>query len=84
MYSPECGAENQNVKAYCTRCGEWLPEKRGGKRNTFGHGTPQQSLATSPKTPPNSSIRFLHRNETQNIERNFVSQLLTAGIKIDF
>ena len=46
MYCTECGAENQSPKAYCTRCGEWLPPK-GRSRKGFGGDTPQQSLSTA-------------------------------------
>ena len=48
MFCPACGAENQTAKAYCKRCGEWLPEfKRRRSRRTFGGETPQQSILTS-------------------------------------
>lgn len=26
MFCPKCGADAQNADAYCTRCGEWLPD----------------------------------------------------------
>jgi hypothetical protein len=26
IYCPKCGADGQNVEAYCKRCGEWLPD----------------------------------------------------------
>jgi hypothetical protein len=47
MYCPHCGAGNQNTKAYCKTCGEWLPDFRARTRSTFGGETPQQQIFTS-------------------------------------
>jgi len=44
MFCPNCGAANQTAKAYCKRCGEWLPEF---KRGVFGGDTPQQNVFTN-------------------------------------
>ena len=47
MYCPQCGAANQNAKAYCKSCGEWLPELKSKSRSAFGGDTPQQQIFTS-------------------------------------
>ena len=47
MYCPQCGAANQNAKAYCKSCGEWLPDLKSRTRSTFGGDTPQQQIFTS-------------------------------------
>jgi hypothetical protein len=47
MYCPKCGAGNQNAKAYCKSCGEWLPDLNARTRSTFGGETPQQQILTS-------------------------------------
>lgn len=46
MYCPSCGADNQSAKAYCKRCGEWLPEVKT-RMHTFGGETPQQIVLTN-------------------------------------
>ena len=47
MYCPKCGAADQTAKAYCKKCGEWLPDLNPKNRNTFGGETPQQMVFTS-------------------------------------
>jgi len=47
MYCPNCGAEHQQVHAYCKRCGEWLPDLKNRSRLAFGGDTPQQNIFTS-------------------------------------
>ena len=42
MYCPQYGAGNQNAKAYCKSCGEWLPDITR-TRNTFGGEALQQT-----------------------------------------
>ncbi len=32
MFCQHCGSENQRAKAYCTRCGEWLPDLKSPLR----------------------------------------------------
>jgi hypothetical protein len=39
MFCPKCGAGEQKGNAYCTRCGEWLPELKSLRRDS-----PQQLL----------------------------------------
>jgi hypothetical protein len=46
MFCPSCGADNQTVKAYCKRCGEWLPEFKR-RSSAFGGETPQQNVFTN-------------------------------------
>jgi hypothetical protein len=41
-----CGAESQSPKAYCRRCGEWLPDIKGLGGIAFGGETPQQNVFT--------------------------------------
>jgi hypothetical protein len=47
MFCPLCGAQDQQAKAYCKRCGEWLPDMKAKSRMTFGGETPQQNLFIS-------------------------------------
>jgi len=47
MFCPTCGADEQIAKAYCKRCGEWLPDIKGRSSMTFGGDTPQQNVFTS-------------------------------------
>ena len=42
MFCPSCGADNQTAKAYCKRCGEWLPALK--RSSAFGGETPQQNV----------------------------------------
>jgi hypothetical protein len=44
MFCSTCGADSQNVKSYCKRCGEWLPDLKAGSRLAFGGETPQQNI----------------------------------------
>ena len=46
MFCPTCGADSQNAKAYCKRCGEWLPDIKTRTRSGFGGETPQQNIFT--------------------------------------
>ena len=46
MYCSTCGADSQTAKAYCKRCGEWLPDIKGRRGIAFGGETPQQNLFT--------------------------------------
>ena len=46
MFCPTCGADSQNPKAYCRRCGEWIPDIRGRAGIAFGGETPQQNVFT--------------------------------------
>src|SRR5262245_29274387 len=46
MFCPMCGADSQSPKAYCRRCGEWLPDIRGRGGIAFGGETPQQNVFT--------------------------------------
>ena len=47
MYCPNCGANDQTAKAYCKRCGEWLPEFKRRSSTAFGGETPQQNVFTN-------------------------------------
>ena len=47
MFCPNCGADNQTAKAYCKRCGEWLPEFKRRSSGAFGGDTPQQNVFTN-------------------------------------
>lgn len=47
MFCPTCGADSQNAKAYCKRCGEWLPDIKTRTSSAFGGETPQQNIFTS-------------------------------------
>ena len=47
MYCPNCGADHQQAKAYCKRCGEWLPDLTNRSRVAFGGETPQQNMFTA-------------------------------------
>lgn len=44
MFCPGCGADNQTAKAYCKRCGEWLPEFKRRASGAFGGETPQENV----------------------------------------
>ena len=46
MFCPTCGADEQIPKAYCKRCGEWLPDIKRRSGMTFGGDTPQQNIFT--------------------------------------
>jgi hypothetical protein len=46
MFCPNCGAGGQPTKAYCKRCGNWLPEFKHRSSSTFGGETPQQNIFT--------------------------------------
>ena len=46
MFCPKCGAGEQREKAYCTRCGEWLPDLKAAGRRQFGGMTPQENVRT--------------------------------------
>jgi hypothetical protein len=46
MFCPICGADSQRPKAYCRRCGEWLPDIKGRTGIAFGGETPQQNVFT--------------------------------------
>ena len=46
MFCPNCGADNQAPRAYCKRCGEWLPDVKS-RGHTFGGETPQQIVLTN-------------------------------------
>ena len=46
MFCPTCGADTQNPKAYCRRCGEWIPDIKGRAGIAFGGETPQQNVFT--------------------------------------
>src|SRR5262249_7835103 len=39
--------DHQQTKAYCKRCGEWLPDLMAQSRTAFGGETPQQNIFTS-------------------------------------
>jgi hypothetical protein len=44
MFCPNCGAAEQAGNSYCKRCGEWLPDLRGGRGRRLGNATPEQLL----------------------------------------
>ena len=44
MFCPSCGADNQTAKAFCKRCGEWLPELKRRSSGAFGGQTPQENV----------------------------------------
>ncbi len=45
MFCPACGAEGQRADAYCTRCGEWLPNIRSlARRRGRGSSTPEERI----------------------------------------
>ena len=46
-----CGAESQSAKAYCKRCGEWVPDIKGRRGIAFGGETPQENLFTEIDAP---------------------------------
>ena len=46
MFCPTCGSPDQQAKAYCKRCGDWLPEYKRRSRAAFGGDTPQQNIFT--------------------------------------
>lgn len=46
LFCPRCGAEGQRAKAYCKRCGEWVPDIKGRSGLAFGGETPQQNVFT--------------------------------------
>jgi hypothetical protein len=46
MFCPTCGADSQTPKAYCRRCGEWIPDIKGRAGIAFGGETPQQNVFT--------------------------------------
>ena len=46
MFCPKCGAGEQREKAYCARCGEWLPDLKAVVRRQFGGATPQENVRT--------------------------------------
>lgn len=43
MFCPKCGAEGQSARAYCKRCGEWLPDLRASARAEFGGASPEEN-----------------------------------------
>ena len=47
MFCPKCGAAEQSAKAYCKRCGEWLPEMGARTGRGFGGETPEQNIFTT-------------------------------------
>ena len=47
MFCPKCGAGEQSPKAYCKRCGEWLPEIGARAPRGFGGETPEQNISTT-------------------------------------
>jgi hypothetical protein len=46
MFCPMCGADSQSPKAYCRRCGEWIPDIKSRGGIAFGGETPQQNVFT--------------------------------------
>jgi hypothetical protein len=46
MFCPMCGADSQSPKAYCRRCGEWIPDIKARGGIAFGGETPQQNVFT--------------------------------------
>lgn len=46
MFCSKCGADAQRTNAYCTRCGEWLPDPKSLALLGRGANTPDQRLMT--------------------------------------
>jgi hypothetical protein len=44
MFCPGCGAGEQQAKAFCKRCGVWIPEVKGPGGKGYGPDSPQQHL----------------------------------------
>ncbi len=44
MFCPGCGAGEQQAKAFCKRCGVWIPEVKGPGERGHGADSPQQHL----------------------------------------
>src|ERR687895_124151 len=47
MFCPRCGAGEQSPRAFCKRCGEWLPEIRSRAPRGFGGETPEQNISAT-------------------------------------
>ena len=44
MFCPGCGSGEQQAKAFCKRCGVWIPEVKGPGEGGAGASEPQQYL----------------------------------------
>ena len=44
MFCPGCGSGEQQAKAFCKRCGVWIPEVKGPGERGAGAESPQQYL----------------------------------------
>jgi hypothetical protein len=47
LFCATCGAAGQQMKAYCKRCGAWLPDIKKTRSRSWGGDTPQQNLFTT-------------------------------------